>query len=455
MTSKSLYRSGLLLFLLAAVLGACAPQTVTAEPTSASESTHISTQVTQQAALALLTLEQFGFRFRYPAQYQTVIGQKGLCLSPAQEYGPPGPCHVQNLGIDVQDAQGRTLEDAAEEAAARGNPDVEVKRTPITVGGQPAILLDDIYSVDVLRIVVVVYNGRIYQLTFVPWADDPAADSPLGILYNTVIDSFEFLDTAPAPETSSNLTFTAAETFASISPDGDWHAEAVVIQFVEKDYARLKLYRQENNTFVEFTPYEEWSETGLGDSFLSELIWSPDGRYLYFTHRGNADGCGDPFVTNLRRVDLQSGALSEIPLTGINLDVITLSPQADRLAYRTADGFVIRSLDTGETVTIPYTWREEHDYLVSSYAWSPDGRRLAFTLTQEYCLPDPGEASGTSIRYIFLDTGEEQILTDRDPRFLVVTGWPDDGTLQVNQDGNPYRFDIATGALTPDPAPAP
>ena len=446
MKTKSTRRSGMLIFLLAAVLGACAPQAVTTVPTSAPESTSV------PASEAVLTMEEFGFRFRYPAQYQAVIQQNGLCLSPSQEYGPPGPCHVQNFGIEVQDAQGRTLEDATEEAAARGNPDIEVKRTPITVGGQPAILLDDIYSVDILRMVVVVYNGRIYQLTFVPWVDNPAADSPMGILYNTVIDSFEFLGTAPAPESSSNLTFTAAETFASTSPDGTWSAEAVVIQFVEKDYARLKLYRQENNSFEEFTPYEEWSETGLGDSFLSELIWSPDGRYLYFTHRGNADGCGDPFVTNLRRVDLQSGGLSEIPLTGINLDIVTLSPQADRLAYRTADGFVIRSLETGEEYTLPYAWREEHDYLVSSYAWSPDGKRLAFTLTQEYCLPDPAEVSGTSIRTIDLDTGAEQILTDRDPRFLMLTGWPEDGTLQVDQNGNSFLFDIATGNLTPDPS---
>ena len=364
----------------------------------------------------------------------------------------PHCCDVQNFGVEVLDAGGRTLEQAVDEAAARGNPDIEVRRTPITVGGQPAILLDDIYAADILRMVVVVNNGRIYHLTFVPWAEDPAPDSPMGILYNTVIDSFEFLGASPVPGSSSDLTFLAAETFASTSPDGNWTAEAVVIQFVEKDYARLKLYRQENNSLEEFTPYEEWSPTGLGDSFLSELIWSPDGRYLYFTHRGSADGCGGSFVTNLRRVDLQSGGLAEIPLTGINLDVITISPDASRLAYRTADGFVIRSLETGEEYTLPYAWREEHDYLVSSYAWSPDGRRLAFTLTQEYCLLDPTEASGTSIRYIFLDTGEEQILTDRDPRFLVVTGWPENGTLQVNQDGNSFLFDIATGSLTPDPS---
>ena len=450
MTTKLTYRSGMLIFLLAAVFVACSPQALTVVPTPAAESSPVPTQ-----EQAILTMEEFGFRFRYPAQYQAVIYEDSLCLTPAREYGMPGPCHVQNFGVEVLDSGGRSLEQAADEAATRGNPDIDVRRTPITIGGQPAILLDDIYAADILRMVVVVYNGRVYQLTFVPWAENPAPDSPMGILYDTVIDSFEFLGTSPVPGSSSDLTFLAAETFTSTSPDGNWTAEAVVIQFAERDYARLKLYHKENNFSDKFTPYEEWSPTGLGDSFLSELIWSPDGRYLYFTHRGNADGCSAPFVTNLRRVDLQSGERSEIELTGINLDVITLSPQADRLAYRTADGFVIRSLETGEAVTLPYAWREEHDYLVSSYAWSPDGRRLAFTLTQEYCLPDPAEASGTSIRIIDLETGTEQILTDRDPRFLVLTGWPEDGTLQVNQDGSPYRFDIATGSLTPDSSASP
>ena len=446
MTTKSTHRSGMLIVLLAAVLAACAPQAVTTVPTSAPASTSV------PASEAVLTMEEFGFRFRYPAQYQAVIFEDSLCLTPAREYGMPGPCHVQNFSVEILEAGGRTLEQAADEAATRGNPDIEIRRMPITVAGQPAILLDDIYAADILRMVVVVYNGRVYRLTFVPWAENPAPDSPMSVLYDTIIDSFEFMGISPVPGSSSDLTFLAAETFASTSPDGNWTAEAVVIQFAERDYARLRLYSKDNKFSDKFTPYEEWSPTGLGDSFLSELIWSPDGRYLYFTHRGSADGCGGSFVTNLRRIDLQSGGLGEIPLTGINLDVITISPDARRLAYRTADGFVIRSLETGEEYTLPYAWREEHDYLVSSYAWSPDGRRLAFTLTQEYCLPDPAEASGTSIRTIDLETGAEQILTDRDPRFLMVTGWPEGGTLQVNQDGSSFLFDIATGSLTPDPS---
>ena len=193
MMTNLTYRSGMLILLLVAVLAACASQVVTTVPTSAPESTSV------PESEAILTMEEFGFRFRYPAQYQAVIFEDSLCLTPAREYGMPGPCHVQNFGVEVLDAGGRTLEQAADEAATRGNPDIEIRRTQITVGGQPAILLDAIYAADILRMAVVVYNGRVYRLTFVPWVEDPAPDSSIGILYNMVIDSFEFLGTAPVP----------------------------------------------------------------------------------------------------------------------------------------------------------------------------------------------------------------------------------------------------------------
>jgi hypothetical protein len=77
---------------------------------------------------------------------------------------------------------------------------------------------------------------------------------------------------------------------------------------------------------------------------------------------------------------------------------------------------------------------------------------LAFTLTQDYCIPDPSEVSGSSIQLIDLETGETRTLTDRDPRFLTVTGWPEANRLQVYQDGSLYLYDIDTGTLTPDPS---
>lgn len=404
----------------------------------------------------LLTNEQGGYLLLYPGDYHAVISGSGMCLTPVE--AALMACHVANAFLEVRDANGQTLDQLADEAAAQGNPDIEVARSRLKVAGEEAVLLDNLYAADVLRKVVILHGERVYTWTFVPWAENESASSQMGILYRTVIHSFEFQDQVAAqPVVSqtpdlSNMTVTQ---LSSSSPDGQWKADALLASFYDDaptDYARLTLTHF-GEYYEEWRPYEEWSESGLGDSFVSDFYWSPDGHYLYFTHSGGADGCGDPFVTKLHRVDLEDRSLSEIPLDGIGLDIITLSPNLDRLAYRIADGFLIRALETDESYTLPYGWREEHDYLVGGYAWSPDGKTLAFTLTQEYCVPDPAEVSGTSIRLIDLETGEARTLTDHDTRFLMVTGWPQPGRLQVYQDGSLYLFEIASGALTPDTTP--
>jgi hypothetical protein len=243
----------------------------------------------------------------------------------------------------------------------------------------------------------------------------------------------------------------------SSSPDGEWKAEALLADpfspqgtFVgDMDYARLTVFRTDGSQ--QWSPYEEWSPTGLGDSYLTGFHWSADGRYLYFTHNGAADGCGTPFVTNLRRVDLDDGSLREIPLDGIGLNVITISPKDGRMAYRTEDGLVIYDLESGEARSLPYDWPEGFDYLVSGYAWSPDGEQLAFTFTHNFCGPEEVQ---TSIQVMNLESGEIQELTDHDPRMLHVMGWPEPGRLQVvDREGQHYFFTIDSGDLQLDETP--
>jgi hypothetical protein len=259
----------------------------------------------------------------------------------------------------------------------------------------------------------------------------------------------------PTPE----LGDMTVQLLTSTSPDEQWKAEALLAYpynpqgtFVgDMDYARLTVFRTDGSQ--QWTPYEEWSPTGLGDSYLTGFHWSADGRYLYFSHSGNADGCGTPFVTNLRRVDLQDGSLSEIPLSGLGLDVITISPSGDRMAYRTSEGFLLYKLETGETRTLPYEWAEGFDYLVGGYAWSPDEEQLAFTITHNFC--GPFEDVLTSIQVIELDSGEARSLTERDARRLQVTGWPEPERLQViDPDGKTYTLTEDSGTLLPEDTPA-
>jgi hypothetical protein len=244
----------------------------------------------------------------------------------------------------------------------------------------------------------------------------------------------------------------------STSPDGLWKAEALLADpynaqgtFVgDMDYARLTLTRADGSQG--WSPYEEWTPTGLGDSFIDRFYWSADGRYLYFSHSGAADGCGNPFTTNLHRVDLQDGSLSEIPLDGIGVNELTVSPDADRMAYRTEDGLRVYDLESGEALTLPYNWPEGFDYLVGGYAWSPDGGQLAFTFTHNFC--DFSEDVQTSIQIMDLESGEIRILADHDPRMLHVTSWPEPGKLQViDRDGIRSILAIESGDLMPDDTP--
>ncbi len=253
----------------------------------------------------------------------------------------------------------------------------------------------------------------------------------------------------PTPE------FIADRVLISTSPDGQWKVEALLASPTDPlalfdrlglslDYARLTVYQLSGAQV--WTPYEEWSETGLGDSYISDLHWSADGRYLYFMHSGNADGCGTPFVTNLRRVNLVDGSLSEIPLDGLGFDVVTLSPDARLLVYRVEAGMRVYNLESGSAHIFPYTW--PGNSFAHAYAWSPDGRQIAFNLNENYC--DFSEDFRSSILILDLESGAIRDITGNRPRTTpLVLGWPEADQLRVDRDGV-YLLDLNTGAISVD-----
>ena len=254
---------------------------------------------------------------------------------------------------------------------------------------------------------------------------------------------------------AGNLSTSSVDSLRSTAPDGKWIAEAVLSTFSgEAGYYNYTLLTVRDFTGIyRWTPYEEWSESGLGESFLSTFYWSADGRYLYFHDSGYADGCGSRFVTYLKRVDLIDGSLSDIPLTDLQLGEITISPGANQLVYQVEDGFFVRNLITAEMRAIHVAWIEGQE--AGWYAWSPDGNRLAFTIDQNPCAPPAGEESksGTSIRILDLNSGQVLTLTDYDPRNLLVKGWDDPKALKVLSNGQDALLQLDTGTLLPDPAP--
>jgi hypothetical protein len=165
-------------------------QAATLSPSDQSLSTALTSAL---LLIPLLTNENEGYALRYPAEYHVVFFGRSVCFTLAQTDG----CHAANAILDVSDAEGRTLANAADELAANGISSVEITRTNMKIGGENgenAILLKNIYSYDILLQLVVMHNNRIYVFTFVPWVEGTDEFQRLQPLYSTLISSFTFLD---------------------------------------------------------------------------------------------------------------------------------------------------------------------------------------------------------------------------------------------------------------------
>jgi hypothetical protein len=98
--------------------------------------------------------------------------------------------------IQVSNAGGRAASEIAGGIAAEVKaslPNWGVRQSATRIGGETAIVLDNVPGQDISRQVVAVHNGRLYLLTFVP-VDPAQGDSYLAMdmLYNTTLESFRF-----------------------------------------------------------------------------------------------------------------------------------------------------------------------------------------------------------------------------------------------------------------------
>ena len=145
-------------------------------------------------ATVVLPNEEYGYRLRYPAEYNLVIlSDRLVCFTPSDAPGcfeEPG-----SAWLEAREAGGQTLGNVADEIAAGANPTIEVTRTNVKIGGDDAILLDDFYAADVYRRLVILHNARFYVFTFVDWAEVSEDFPRLQTLYSTLIESLTFLNT--------------------------------------------------------------------------------------------------------------------------------------------------------------------------------------------------------------------------------------------------------------------
>jgi hypothetical protein len=189
-------KQGLLLTLILALLAQ------TACTISASTATATDPCLAPTDDLKLLANTEDGYCLLYPPEFSPNPAPFILILHPVT--GPGDVLGDAWVSIEMEPAEGRTAAQVADtQMAMHEGLDLPLERTEITLGGEPAVVVDGIPGPDPWRKVFVVRGERLYTLTFLPWSADPAVGMPappLQSLYETMVQTFRFLPpTKPLP----------------------------------------------------------------------------------------------------------------------------------------------------------------------------------------------------------------------------------------------------------------
>ena len=139
----------------------------------------------------LFTIESQGYCLLYPSTHTPVensASQTSFVVGDLMNHTDP------RFSVTVTDAAGAsTSEAAAAVLADYGLPEMSTEES-VTLGGEEAIMLDNMPGQDINRRVIVVHNDRIYDLMFTPVGPDYGeTGQQTEAVYQQVIDSFTFL----------------------------------------------------------------------------------------------------------------------------------------------------------------------------------------------------------------------------------------------------------------------
>jgi hypothetical protein len=184
-----------------------ATETVTteAEATEA-EATALTGCLEPDANTQLISSPVAGYCFLIPATFarSEFSDVEGFNLG---IYGPEStPGHRERGFVNVTEATTQTLEagvQAVVDEVVASLPGFTPTQTLVTLGGLPAIQLDNLPGQDINRKVYAQYQGRLYELTFVPAdTERPDANAEMEELYTLVLESFRFM---PATTATASL----------------------------------------------------------------------------------------------------------------------------------------------------------------------------------------------------------------------------------------------------------
>jgi Tol biopolymer transport system component len=230
-----------------------------------------------------------------------------------------------------------------------------------------------------------------------------------------------------APPEPINPRLVGSNSSPAWSPDGRYLA------YLSPD--RSSLRARDNSRMVSIRTVEsgETRELALKLDSINQPSWSPDGRSLL------AIGSESKNRNDILRIDVQTGAITAIPKTGIFVRQAMWARDGKSVFYSgggmDTSAIFVRNLETGREKEL-YRTRS----IDRSLALSPDGQQLAFSAqdggTQSWVLKALPVAGGEP----------RELLRIKDPERITTIAWMPDGRhLLFGKGDEMWRIPVAGG----------
>lgn len=183
-----------LILTVAVVSSACAKETLQSNtpvadvftPTSqALESTPVQTNVNDKTEF--FSSNRLGFCFSYPQGYTLVSDSETVEIAAPDL---PGSDVKGLFWLEISDSYHRTAEKIADEDMTT-LAGLNIGRWPLTLDGEPSVVLDGVPGQDLQRRVYVVHHQTLYILAFTPTrTENKAAGNQMEALYTAITNSW-------------------------------------------------------------------------------------------------------------------------------------------------------------------------------------------------------------------------------------------------------------------------
>jgi hypothetical protein len=182
-----------IIVIVATVLSACTPQTSPSNTPVADVSTPTlqvlattPAQTTLNDKVESFSSDELGICFSYPQGYTQIVGD-------TVEIAGPDIQGTNTKGIfwlEISDAYDRTAEKIADQDMTTASG-LNIGRSTLTLGDEPAVVLDGMPGQDLQRRIYVVHGQSLYVLAFMPTrSENKAAGDQLEALYTAITNSW-------------------------------------------------------------------------------------------------------------------------------------------------------------------------------------------------------------------------------------------------------------------------